>query len=96
MSQRFTEEFKIQAVKQVGEHGYSVVSVAERLGVTSSSLYNWIKVYSADSEGHKQSQEQFGRIKQLEKELKRVTMERKILEEAIVFFAGESKKNTRS
>ena len=44
MSHRFTEEFKIQAVKQVVEHGYSVASVAERLGVTSSSLYNWIKV----------------------------------------------------
>jgi len=96
MSQRFTEEFKIQAVKQVVEHGYSVASVSERLGVTSSSLYNWIKVYGPDSEGHKQSQEQSDRIKQLEKELKRVTMERDILKEATVFFAGESKKNTRS
>jgi len=42
MSQRFTEEFKIQAVKQVTDQGYSVASVSERLGVTSSSLYNWI------------------------------------------------------
>ena len=96
MSQRFTEEFKIQAVKQVTEHGYSVASVSERLGVTSSSLYNWIKAYGPDSEEHKQSQEQSDRIKQLEKELKRVTMERDILKEATVFFAGESKKNTRS
>ena len=96
MSQRFTEEFKIQAVKQVTDQGYSVASVAERLGVTSSSLYNWIKAYGPDSEEHKQSQEQTDRIKQLEKELKRVTMERDILKEATVFFAGESKKNTRS
>ena len=96
MSQRFTEEFKIQAVKQVTDHGYSVASVSERLGVTSSSLYNWIKSYGPDSEEHKQSQEKSDRIKQLEKELKRVTMERDILKEATVFFAGESKKNTRS
>jgi transposase len=96
MSQRFTEEFKIQAVKQVTDQGYSVASVSERLGVTSSSLYNWIKAYGPDSEEHKQSQEQSDRIKQLEKELKRVTMERDILKEATVFFAGESKKNTRS
>ncbi|GMM71801.1 IS3 family transposase [Alteromonas gracilis] len=96
MSQRFTEEFKIQAVKQVTDQGYSVASVSERLGVTSSSLYNWIKSYGPDSEEHKQSQEQSDRIKQLEKELKRVTMERDILKEATVFFAGESKKNTRS
>jgi len=96
MSQRFTEEFKIQAVKQVTDQGYSVASVSERLGVTSSSLYNWIKSYGPDSEEHRQSQEQSDRIKQLEKELKRVTMERDILKEATVFFAGESKKNTRS
>jgi len=96
MSQRFTEEFKIQAVKQVTDQGYSVASVSDRLGVTSSSLYNWIKAYGPDSEEHRQSQEQSDRIKQLEKELKRVTMERDILKEATVFFAGESKKNTRS
>ena len=69
MSQRFTEEFKIQAVKQVTDQGYSVASVSERLGVTSSSLYNWIKSYGPDSEEHKQSREQSDRIKQLEKEL---------------------------
>ncbi|WP_339351116.1 transposase [uncultured Alteromonas sp.] len=96
MSQRFTEEFKIQAVKQVTDQGYSVASVSERLGVTSSSLYNWIKAYGPDSEEHRLSQEQSDRIKQLEKELKRVSMERDILKEATVFFAGESKKNTRS
>ncbi|APE07063.1 transposase [Alteromonas sp. RW2A1] len=96
MSQPFTEEFKIQAVKQVTDQGYSVASVSERLGVTSSSLYNWIKAYGPDSEEHRQSQEQSDRIKQLEKELKRVIMERDILKEATVFFAGESKKNTRS
>jgi len=46
MSQRFTEEFKIQVTDQ----GYSVASVSERLGITSSSLYNWIKAYGPDSE----------------------------------------------
>ena len=96
MSQRFTEEFKIQAVKQVTEHGHSVASVSERLGITSSSLYNWMKVHGPDSEEHKKQLDHESKIKQLEKELKRVTMERDILKEATVFFAGESKKNTRS
>ena len=72
-----------------------MASVSERLGVTSSSLYNWLKAYGPESEEHRQSQKQSDRIKQLEKELKRVTMERDILKET-VFFAGESKKNTRS
>lgn len=95
MSQRFTEEFKIQAVKQVTDQGYSVTRMSERLGVTSSSLYNWIKANCPESEERNRSQEQSDRIKQLEKELKRVTMEREILKEATVYFAGDSKKNTR-
>ncbi|MHC6648228.1 IS3 family transposase [Alteromonas sp. HB246098] len=91
MSQRFTEEFKIQAVKQVTDQGYSVASVSERLGVTSSSLYNWIESYGPDSEEHRQSQEQSDRIKQLEKELKRVTMERDILKGSHRIFRGRVK-----
>ena len=38
---RYTEEFKIEAVKQITERGYSVHEVAERLGITTKSLYNW-------------------------------------------------------
>ena len=52
--------------------------------MTSGSLYNWIKAYGPDSEEHRQSLKQSNRIKQFEKELKRVTMERDILKEATV------------
>jgi len=44
-SKRYTEEFKIEAVKQVTERGYSVAEVAERLGTTTHSLYSWLKRY---------------------------------------------------
>ncbi len=37
--QRFPEEFKIEAVKQVTERGYPVAEVASRLGVSAQSLY---------------------------------------------------------
>lgn len=40
---RYTEEFKIEAVKQVTERGYSVAEFAERLGTTTHSLYAWMK-----------------------------------------------------
>lgn len=36
---RYPEEFKIEAVKQVSERGYSVAEVAQQLGVTTHSLY---------------------------------------------------------
>ncbi len=38
----YTEEFKIEAVKQVTDRGYKVGEVAKRLGVTTKSLYGWI------------------------------------------------------
>jgi len=40
---RYTDEFKKEAVKQVTERGYSVSEVAERLGITTHSLYLWLK-----------------------------------------------------
>ena len=42
---RYTEEFKIEAVKQVTEREYSVADVAERLGTTTNSMYAWLKRY---------------------------------------------------
>jgi len=36
---RYTEQFKLEAVKQVVERGYSVNEVAERLGVCTKTLY---------------------------------------------------------
>ncbi|EHT97908.1 putative transposase A [Pantoea stewartii subsp. stewartii DC283] len=37
------EEFKIEAVKQVVDRGYSVSSIATRLNITTHSLYAWVK-----------------------------------------------------
>ncbi len=57
MKSKFTEEFKIQAVKQITEEGYAVSSVSERIGVSSNSLYNWLKRYGENSEQYLQSSE---------------------------------------
>ena len=43
-AQRFTPEFKEEAVKQVAERGYSVAEVAARLGVSTHSLYKWVGI----------------------------------------------------
>ena len=43
----FTEEFKLDAIKQITERGHSVADVSKRLGVSTHSLYAWMKRYSA-------------------------------------------------
>ena len=48
-SKRYPEEFKIEAVRQIVDRGYSVAEVADRLGVTTHSLYDWKKKYGPDA-----------------------------------------------
>ena len=43
-SQRYPEEFRIEAAKQILEHGHSVADVSRRLGVSTHSLYRWIQL----------------------------------------------------
>ena len=42
---RYTAEFKKDAVSQVTDRGYSVKEVSTRLGISTKSLYDWIKLY---------------------------------------------------
>lgn len=49
-AKRLPEEFKMQAVKQVTEKGHYAASVAERLDISTSSLYIWLKRYGSNSE----------------------------------------------
>ncbi|EIM6547707.1 IS3 family transposase, partial [Salmonella enterica subsp. enterica serovar Alachua] len=75
-------EFKIEAVKQVVDRGYSVSSVATRLDITTHSLYAWIKKYGPDSSTNKEQSDAQAEIFRLQKELKRVTDERDIFKKS--------------
>ncbi|EAA0714677.1 IS3 family transposase [Salmonella enterica] len=79
---RYPEEFKIEAVKQVVDRGYSVSSVATRLDITTHSLYAWIKKYGPDSSTNKEQSDAQAEILRLQKELKRVTDERDIFKKS--------------
>ena len=83
-STRYTEEFKIEAVKQVTERGYSVAVVAERLGSTTHSLYFWIKRYGEPNPSQANKVDDQVEIAKLKAELRRVTEERDILKKAAV------------
>ncbi len=43
---RYSEESKQEAANQVIYHNYPVAEVAERLGISSKTLYNWVKTFS--------------------------------------------------
>lgn len=93
---RYTEEFKQEAVNQVIIHGYPVLDVSKRLGITNKSLYDWIKKYSKPVPQRKAQEDLLAENARLKKEVKRLQQEREILKGAAEFFANESKNVTRS
>ena len=84
---RYSNEFKIDAVAQVTERGYSVKEVAERLGISTKSLYTWMAEFSKPQRQTDQEAE----VRRLKKELARVTEERDILKKATAYFARDAK-----
>ena len=85
---KFSDEFKQDAVRQITERGYPVSEVSQRLGVSAHSLYEWKKKYASDvAKGGDRVDE----IRQLKRELARVTEERDILKKAAAYFAKDAK-----
>lgn len=89
-SKRYPEEFKLEAVRQVVDRGYPVAEVSSRLGVTTHSLYAWVKKYGPDKDKYQAQADEQAELKRLRKELARVTEERDLLKKAAAYFAKES------
>lgn len=87
---RYTEEFKVEAVKQVTDRGHSVAEVAARLGVSIHSLYAWRKQYGRPGPTRAAAADQAEELRRLKSELRRVTEERDILKKAAAYFAKQS------
>ena len=89
-AQRYTEEFKVEAVNQVLDRGHSVAEVAQRLGVSQHSLYQWIRQRRRPEAEPQGQVSQSDQVRRLKAELKRVTEERDILKKAAAYFAKQS------
>jgi transposase len=89
-SKRYNEVFRFAAVKQVPDLGHPVAEVASRLGVTSHSLYQWIRRYRVPEAERLVTEDQNAELRRLKAELRRVTEERDILKKAAAYFAKTS------
>ena len=75
-SQRYTPEFKDEAVRQVIDRGYSVAEVADRLGVSTHSLYKWVKAVRPD-----RSEQQASELTEAKREVLRLRAQLRRAEE---------------
>jgi transposase len=88
-NQRFSPEFKDEAVRQIVDRGYSVTEVSERLGVSAHSLYKWAKAIKPDKTDEQAAAliEARSEVLKLRAQLKRTEEERDILKKAARYFA---------
>ncbi len=87
---KFTPEYRAEAVKMVVDSSRPIAEVARDLGINEGTLGNWVTKYRVD---HPASEElnidERARLKELEREVRELRMERDFLKKAAAFFARE-------
>ena len=89
----FTEEYKASAVRLVLDEGQTVAAAARDLGLTESSLRNWVEQARADRTQGKTGLTTAEReeLARLRKENRILLEEREILKKATAFFAKQNR-----
>ncbi len=87
---KFTPEYRVEAVKMVVDASRPIAEVARDLGINAGTLGNWVTTYRDE---HPPSEEltitERAKLKELEREVREVRMERDFLKKAATFFAKE-------
>ncbi len=98
--QRYTKEFKEEAVKLVTEQGLGVTEAARRLSIPNQSLSKWLsKAQEGKTQGSargKEVSDKDAEISRLRRENAELRMEREILKKAMAYFAKGSLPGTHS
>lgn len=97
MGRKFSEEFKLEAVRLVMEGGVSIRQGSKDLGIGSSTLDKWVRSYREHGEQMDiLSKDEREELRRLRKENKTLKMEREILKKATEFFASQAIKDRNS
>ncbi len=87
----YPPEFRAEAVRLVKSSGETIRQVAEDLGISDQTLRNWVTQDDTDA-GKKSglTSDERARMRELEKENRKLREEREILRKAAAFFAAET------
>jgi transposase len=88
---KFSDQYKEEAVKMVIETSKPIAEVARDLGVNEGTLGHWVNVYRKT---HSEAEPALtiterARLRELEKEVRELRMEREFLKKAAAFFASD-------
>ena len=93
MNRKYDREFKLEAIRLSQEDGVTAKEVEQRLGIGQGLISRWKRQLSAQGDpafpgtGHLPAAEE--QVRQLRRELGRVTRERDILRKARAIFSVE-------
>ena len=87
----FTDDFKAGAIRLVLDQGKTVAAAARDLGLTESSLRNWVEQARADRTKGRTglTTEEREELARLRKENRELRMERDVLKKAAAYFAKD-------
>ena len=87
----FSREFKVEAVRMVTQGGHSLAEVARELGIRRGVLGRWRQQLERQGTGafagSGKMQPHDQEVRQLQRDLQRVTQERDILKKALAIFS---------
>jgi transposase len=91
--QKFTPEFREEAAKMVVDSPRPIAQVAREIGVSETTLGNWVRAYReahAEDEPPLQLSER-ARLRELERQNRELEMENAFLKKAAAYFAREQR-----
>jgi len=92
---KYSEEFKLEAVRLARESGRASSDVAEDLGIRADMLRRWVREKEKEGEdafrGSGKLRTEEDEIRKLKRELDRVKEERDILKKAVAIFSDKKR-----
>ena len=87
----FTPEYKEQVAKMIVEESRAIPSSAREIGVNEQTLRNWVHEYRRTHVGDEPplTISDRARLRELEKEVRELRLEKEFLGKAAAFFASE-------
>ena len=86
---KFTNEFKMEAVKLAERGDVPVAQVARDLDLNETVLRRWMGLYGKRANGERMTPEEREELIRLRREVRRITEERDILKKAVSIFSKE-------
>lgn len=95
----YSPEFRLECAQLVVDQGYTTRAACESMGVSKSTMENWVRQLRKERQGETPkagaiTPEQ-RRIQELEKQVRRIEMEKEILKKATALLMSDSLNNSR-